>query len=58
MQNNLNAMRREFEIAKDRMRAGGDIDLTSVAAAAARASNNDLHDGHRCPWHTCQGTRH
>jgi hypothetical protein len=58
MQANLNVMRREFEILKERMLAGGDIDFKAVSAAATVSADNDLHAGHRCPWHTCQATRH
>jgi hypothetical protein len=58
MQTNLNMMRREFEIVKERMLSGGDIDLKAVSALAASDEDNDLHAGHRCPWHTCQATRH
>jgi hypothetical protein len=58
MQTNLNVMRREFEIVKEQLLAGGDVDLKIVSATATAGADNDLHAGHRCPWHTCQATRH
>ena len=51
----------------DAVRAEGKLDvhalLSSVSeiAGSAKHTGADLHTGgalHRCPWHTCQATRH
>lgn len=58
MRAKLDAMRREFEALKDRIFAGDSVDLEHVSAFTRDETDDDLHAGYLCPWHTCQGTRH
>lgn len=57
----LNDIRREVDRMRAAMSAGHQADPAQIAALARSTESVglDAHaGGHRCPWHTCQATRH
>lgn len=59
MQTNLDNMRGEMDLVKECILSGNNVDISAVSTLMNLEYQEDFHiDGHRCPWHTCQATRH